>query len=119
MATHAPITGAPSRAPITYDTIISFCHARGIPPTRFGRTVAGDPGLLAGIRAGRTLRPETLAKITTYMKDGVVAHQRRRASGKVRRHADDFATIAQRHRAMMQRGSERLLAAILREAGRA
>ncbi|MCK9543196.1 MAG: hypothetical protein M0R03_14340 [Novosphingobium sp.] len=119
MANTAPITGAPSCAPITYDTIALFCDRNGMTLSRFGREAAGDPGLVFAIRDGRAIRPATAAKINAYISGSGSMHVRRVPSGRRTRHADDFAMVARRHRAEMREGCAMLLAAIQRERGEA
>jgi hypothetical protein len=113
MATHAPITGAPLRAPITFNTIARFCESNRIALTRFGREAAGDPGLVFALRDDRALRPATIAKIEAFMR-GRSTHVRRVSRGTCKRPADDFAVVARRHREAMSRGSAMLLQAIHR-----
>jgi hypothetical protein len=39
----------------------------GTRPTTFGRLVLKDPLLVAGLRRGRALRPETKARVTAFL----------------------------------------------------
>lgn len=39
----------------------------GLPPTRFGREVLGDPSFVRDLRHGRTPRPKTAARILAYL----------------------------------------------------
>lgn len=86
MATHAPITGAPCRAPIPYrsnlfrpDTIDSApllemaeqtLAATGMKPTRFGRNAVRDPWLVRDLRAGKAITHARQAKILAFMREG-------------------------------------------------
>ena len=47
----------------------SFISARGWTPTRFGRTVAGDPLFVFDLREGREPRSDTRARILRAMQD--------------------------------------------------
>jgi hypothetical protein len=84
MATNAPSTGAPSRAPIanyhspgyralSLDTIDAIarinqaCREHGIPPSLFGRRALGDPRFYSDLMKGRSLRPQTTAKINAFI----------------------------------------------------
>ena len=48
-------------------TVESFIAARGWTPTRFGRTVAGDPLFVFDLREGREPRSDTRARILKAM----------------------------------------------------
>jgi homoserine dehydrogenase len=50
-------------------SVESFIAARGWTPTRFGRTVAGDPLFVFDLREGREPRTETRARILKAMAD--------------------------------------------------
>lgn len=39
----------------------------GLPPTRFGRQVLGDPSFVRDLRRGRVPRPETIARVLAYL----------------------------------------------------
>jgi hypothetical protein len=69
MATAAPITGDRTFATphVTLVTITRFCRAKGIAESRFGRDALGDPALIGQMRHGRSLRPETRARVAAYM----------------------------------------------------
>jgi hypothetical protein len=54
--------------------IDQFLHASGMPPTVFGRRAVHDPRLVGDLRNGREPRPETVARIETY-----IAEQEQRA----------------------------------------
>ena len=47
----------------------SFISARGWTPTRFGRTVAGDPLFVFDLREGREPRSDTRTRILRAMQD--------------------------------------------------
>lgn len=40
-----------------------FCRRTGLPPTKFGRQVAGDPRLVFDMRRGRQVGPRLRARI--------------------------------------------------------
>ena len=50
-------------------SVESFISARGWTPTRFGRTVAGDPLFVFDLREGREPRSDTRARILKAMQD--------------------------------------------------
>ena len=51
-------------------TIIEqFINTYGIHPTRFGRNATGDPRLVLDMRMGRVVRPDTEAKIMSYIDE--------------------------------------------------
>jgi homoserine dehydrogenase len=50
-------------------SVESFIAARGWTPTRFGRTVAGDPLFVFDLREGREPRSDTRARILKAMQD--------------------------------------------------
>ena len=50
-------------------SVESFIAARGWTPTRFGRTVAGDPLFVFDLREGREPRSETRARILRAMQE--------------------------------------------------
>jgi homoserine dehydrogenase len=50
-------------------SVETFITARGWTPTRFGRTVAGDPLFVFDLREGREPRSETRARILKAMQD--------------------------------------------------
>lgn len=54
--------------------IDQFLHVSGMPPTLFGRNAVHDPRLVGDLRNGREPRPETVARIESY-----IAAQERRA----------------------------------------
>lgn len=47
--------------------IEKYLTSTGIPKTRFGRNVAGDPRLVDDLRRGRQLRQSTLDRITAHL----------------------------------------------------
>jgi hypothetical protein len=47
--------------------IESYLNASGTSPTRFGRVAASDPRFVFDLRKGRTLRPETRARIAAWL----------------------------------------------------
>jgi hypothetical protein len=47
--------------------IEKFLRETGMPWTRFGRLAAHDPRFVEDLRNGRTPRPETAARITSFM----------------------------------------------------
>lgn len=124
MATCAPITGAPSRAPITYDTIARICAERGITLSRFGREAVGDPRFVQDLRAGRTLTPRTRERIRAFIAGGCVGKPSRQTKPTNFVAFDDLPPIDTSardigYRNAMAQGSARLLAAIQRERGEA
>ncbi|MDB5505988.1 MAG: homoserine dehydrogenase [Devosia sp.] len=50
-------------------TVENFISTRGWTPTRFGRTIAGDPLFVFDLREGREPRSETRARIVKAMQD--------------------------------------------------
>ena len=46
-----------------------FLSRTGSPAAQVGRKAVGDPGAVAGLRAGRTARPATAAKWRKWMAD--------------------------------------------------
>lgn len=44
-----------------------FLARTGMAPTRLGRLALGDPGFVAGVRAGRKVYGETAAKVRVFM----------------------------------------------------
>ncbi|GAA0451753.1 MULTISPECIES: hypothetical protein [Sphingomonas] len=46
-----------------------FLHASGMPPTLFGRNAVHDPRLVGDLRNGREPRPDTVARIETYIAE--------------------------------------------------
>ncbi|MFV0625072.1 hypothetical protein ACBY01_13830 [Sphingomonas sp. ac-8] len=49
--------------------IDEFLRASGMPPTLFGRNAVHDPRLVRDLRNGREPRPETVARIETYIAE--------------------------------------------------
>ena len=47
--------------------IATFCEARGMTKTAFGREAVGDPGFVAGLDAGREPRWSTVQKVRNWM----------------------------------------------------
>lgn len=56
--------------PDLLERITVYCEDRGLSPTRFGMLSANDPNLVRQVRAGRLLRPETVAKLEVFMSSG-------------------------------------------------
>jgi hypothetical protein len=56
-----------------------FLKEQRLPPTKFGRLAAHDPRLVLDMRMGRTIRPETEAKlrhfISNYSRNSDVANR--------------------------------------------
>src|SRR3954470_11285480 len=50
-------------------SVESFISARGWTPTRFGRTIAGDPLFVFDLREGREPRSDTRMRILKAMQD--------------------------------------------------
>lgn len=48
--------------------IEAYLATTGTSETRFGRTVAGDPRLVADLRRGRSPRPALVARIEAVLK---------------------------------------------------
>lgn len=44
-----------------------YLRVSGMAPTRFGRTVAGDPRLVFDLRRGREAGPKLCARINSYL----------------------------------------------------
>ncbi|MEY3657693.1 MAG: hypothetical protein RL425_454 [Pseudomonadota bacterium] len=49
-----------------------FLRQNDMPPTKFGRLVAGDPRLVFDIRLGRELRPPLARRVRAFMQRGRV-----------------------------------------------
>ncbi len=49
--------------------IIQFLNTTGMPPSRFGKEVAGDPMLVFDIRNGREPRPDLRRRINGFIAD--------------------------------------------------
>mgnify|MGYP004562065341 CR=1 FL=1 len=49
--------------------IDEFLRTSGMPPTVFGRNAVHDPRLVGDLRNGREPRPETVARIETYIAE--------------------------------------------------
>ncbi len=49
-------------------SVEAFIAARGWTPTRFGRTIAGDPLFVFDLREGREPRSDTRARILKAMR---------------------------------------------------
>ncbi len=47
-----------------------FLRQNDMPPTKFGRLVAGDPRLVFDIRLGRELRPKLTERVRAFMQRG-------------------------------------------------
>ena len=47
-----------------------FLRQNDMPPTKFGRLVAGDPRLVFDIRLGRELRPPLAERVRAFMQRG-------------------------------------------------
>lgn len=47
--------------------IDQFLHVTGMPPTVFGREAVHDPRLVGDLRNGREPRPETVARIESFI----------------------------------------------------
>jgi hypothetical protein len=45
----------------------AYLKRSGMPPTRFGRLVAGDPGLVTDLRRGRQLGPVLEKRVTAWL----------------------------------------------------
>lgn len=48
--------------------IENFLRRHRMTPTRFGRNALGDPKLVGQLRAGRELRPGTIARVRAYLQ---------------------------------------------------
>jgi hypothetical protein len=49
-------------------TVLGFLRRTGLPETLFGRLAINDPRLVADMRRGRDLRPETRARIECFIR---------------------------------------------------
>ncbi len=47
--------------------IEAYLRRSGIPASRFGRDVLGDPGFVHGLRRGREPRATTVRKVAAYL----------------------------------------------------
>ncbi len=47
-----------------------YLRISDIPPTRFGRMAMGDPRFVFDLRRGREPRPNTVARVLAFLKDG-------------------------------------------------
>lgn len=48
--------------------IENFLRQHRMTPTRFGRNALGDPKFVGQLRAGRELRPATVARVRAYLQ---------------------------------------------------
>jgi hypothetical protein len=46
-----------------------YIRQSGMPPSRFGREVVGDPRFVHDLRLGREPRPKTMARVVAWLKD--------------------------------------------------
>lgn len=67
MASLAPSARTPRHTTINLlRAIIVWCDAHEMAVSQFGRAAIGDPGLISGIRRGRTLRPRTVERVLFF-----------------------------------------------------
>jgi hypothetical protein len=66
----------PCKHPALLTAIVAHCAATGVSESAFGRAAVNDPGLVAGIRAGRELRRMTIARIRVFMEPDEVSADR-------------------------------------------
>ena len=45
-----------------------YLRQNGMPPTRFGREVLGDPRFVLDLRNGRDPRPRTVARVRAFLE---------------------------------------------------
>ncbi|MBV9842412.1 MAG: hypothetical protein JOY99_12935 [Sphingomonadaceae bacterium] len=60
----------PSTQTVTYFSlarIYRICERHGIAHSRFGRDAVNDPALIADMRNGRRLRPETRSRVAAHL----------------------------------------------------
>jgi len=50
-----------------YIEIRKYLKAHNLSPTQFGKAAMNDPMFIAELRAGRELRPATVAKLKAFM----------------------------------------------------
>ena len=68
MAVHAPITGAPTRAPDIRPIVRRFLRTHDITASRFGRDAVKDPAFVHDLlHRGRDVRPATAKRIIAYI----------------------------------------------------
>ena len=46
-----------------------YIRQNGMPPSRFGREVVGDPRFVHDLRLGREPRPKTAARVVAWLKE--------------------------------------------------
>jgi hypothetical protein len=46
-----------------------YIRHSGMPPSRFGREVVGDPRFVHDLRLGRQPRPKTMARVVAWLED--------------------------------------------------
>lgn len=51
------------------EAVEAFICASEMPPTRFGKLAAGDPGLVAGLRKGRACGPNVMDRVSAFMAE--------------------------------------------------
>ena len=50
-----------------------YLERTGTPPTRFGREALGDPRLIRDLHRGRELRPETMARLQSFLRQAGIS----------------------------------------------
>jgi hypothetical protein len=63
-----PGPGRGGMPPTLLDSITAFCRARGVAESTFGRRAVNDGKLVARLREGARIRPETLARLHAFMR---------------------------------------------------
>ena len=53
-----------------------YIRQSGMPPTRFGREVVGDPRFVHDLRMGREPRPKTTARVVAWLSEHAVGRGR-------------------------------------------
>jgi hypothetical protein len=53
-----------------------FLRTTRMPPTRFGREVLGDSRFVFDLRSGREPRPSTVRKVSDFLNDRLVHHEK-------------------------------------------
>jgi len=59
---------AGAAAPTLLDSITEFCRQRGVAESTFGRRAVNDGKLVARLREGARIKPETLARLQAFMR---------------------------------------------------
>ncbi|MCW5632580.1 MAG: hypothetical protein KIT17_04520 [Rubrivivax sp.] len=64
----AAVPGNPAQQPTLLESITEFCRTSGVAESTFGRRAVNDGKLVARLREGSRIRPETLARLQAFMR---------------------------------------------------